>query len=336
MEQPSFDTWKSLFLFASAQGIFLSLLIASQKTKKWKPNYYLAATVLFFSVMMGYYVSYWTGFSKHLPGYFSLIQGFTYLISVSLLLYVQSHHKAISIKQASWHYLVFIVYIGLRVLKVQPANLIFPIFQCLHLSVYAIWIWTEAQKSKANTFLKVLTWAYALFALSFWVYYILVWTDKLTLEQDYFISLIISAVIYYIGYAGYQQNTALLPKYSSSVLPHSLSNEIINKLQQHFDLEKPYLSGDLKLSNVSNTLGFSTQQISQVINQQIGKSFTDFVNGYRVETAKVKLLTSNDKVEHIAYDSGFNNKVSFYQAFKKSTGLSPTQFRKQQQAQKEV
>jgi YesN/AraC family two-component response regulator len=60
-------------------------------------------------------------------------------------------------------------------------------------------------------------------------------------------------------------------------------------------------------------------------------SFTDFINSYRVEAAKCALLSQeNRKIIHVAYDTGFNNKVSFNNAFKKFTGLSPSQFRDRQ------
>ncbi|MGB0525728.1 MAG: helix-turn-helix domain-containing protein [Flammeovirgaceae bacterium] len=326
MEQPSFDTWESIFLFAAVQGIFLALTIVIQKAKKWQANYYLAATVLLFSIMLVYYVGYWTGYNQLLPRFLSAVEGFTLLISPTLLFYVKSFKKAQKPKALFIHFALFPIYVIFRFWAAWPWA---PLLQCLHLLVYSIWIWKESKPLQHRGLRRFLPWAYVMYTFSFWAYYVLVATGNLRVEYDYAISMLISIVIYYIGYVGYQQQSPLIPKYHNAALPNSLSNEIVSKLQHYFEKEQPYLSGELRLGNIAQQLGFSNQQVSQVINQELGKSFSDFVNEYRVAIAKEKLLQTQDKVEHIAFDSGFNNKVSFYQAFKKSTGVSPSQFRKQ-------
>ncbi len=60
----------------------------------------------------------------------------------------------------------------------------------------------------------------------------------------------------------------------------------------------------------------------------IGKSFFDFVNGYRIAEAKTLLSTTNESVLNITYDVGFNARSSFYNAFKRETGQTPTAYRK--------
>ena len=67
--------------------------------------------------------------------------------------------------------------------------------------------------------------------------------------------------------------------------------------------------------------------ISQVINELEEKHFSDYINTYRIEDAKKMLLASDHKIIHVAYDTGFNNKASFNNAFKKHTGMSPTQYK---------
>jgi AraC-like DNA-binding protein len=84
--------------------------------------------------------------------------------------------------------------------------------------------------------------------------------------------------------------------------------------------------------DVAEKLNVSTNNLSQIINEKLGKNFYDFVNEYRVETAKELLL--NPKKQHltllaIAFDSGFNSKSSFNNVFKKQTSLTPSEFKKQ-------
>ena len=70
--------------------------------------------------------------------------------------------------------------------------------------------------------------------------------------------------------------------------------------------------------------------VSQIINEQLSYNFNDFINSFRIEEAK-KMLNDpgmkNITVASIAYDSGFNTLSAFNTAFKKFTGLTPSQFR---------
>ena len=96
--------------------------------------------------------------------------------------------------------------------------------------------------------------------------------------------------------------------------------------------QKPYLDNELRLSHLADQLNTSPHHLSQVINEQLNQSFSDFINAYRVETAKQMLGDPREKqtyIINIAYASGFNNKTSFNKAFKEQTGMSPSQFRKQ-------
>nr|WP_262897095.1 helix-turn-helix domain-containing protein [Muricauda sp. CAU 1633] len=83
------------------------------------------------------------------------------------------------------------------------------------------------------------------------------------------------------------------------------------------------------MKTIAERLGTNSKYISQAINHKMGKSFTQWVNDYRVEEAKQRLLDpKNEKLtlEAIGNTSGFHTKSSFFSAFKKSTGLTPSQF----------
>ncbi len=99
------------------------------------------------------------------------------------------------------------------------------------------------------------------------------------------------------------------------------------------EAEKPYLDTELSPAKLAKSVGISSHQISQILNIEIGKSFYEFVNEYRFMEAKSRLQQS--KYSHltilaIAMDSGFNNKNTFNKVFKKHSGLTPSQFLKQQ------
>jgi AraC-like DNA-binding protein len=93
---------------------------------------------------------------------------------------------------------------------------------------------------------------------------------------------------------------------------------------------KPYLELGFTLALLADKLDISPLHLSQVINENLGKSYFDFVNEYRVQETK-KVLTSPEaerfSILGIALDAGFNSKSAFYTAFKKHAGMTPTQFK---------
>ncbi|MEZ0004805.1 AraC-like DNA-binding protein [Flavobacterium sp. 28YEA47A] len=96
--------------------------------------------------------------------------------------------------------------------------------------------------------------------------------------------------------------------------------------------EKIFLDNELSLPVLADKLKISIHDASYLINEVTGNNFYSYINSKRVEEAQRLLLS--DKSEElnmlgIAFASGFNSKTTFNTAFKKYTGLSPTQYLKQ-------
>lgn len=116
-------------------------------------------------------------------------------------------------------------------------------------------------------------------------------------------------------------------KYAKSSLTDS--SELFNEIHELLESEKLYLDCDLKLNSLSERLGKSVHHISQAINQNTQMSFPDFINSFRIEDAKKRLLEPKpDTIYTICLDVGFNSKTAFYSAFKKNTSQTPTEFKK--------
>lgn len=93
--------------------------------------------------------------------------------------------------------------------------------------------------------------------------------------------------------------------------------------------EKIYLENDLSLPKLAKKLDATSNETSFLINEIYKDNFYNFINKYRIEEAKILLLS--DKYNQlnilgIAFESGFNSKTTFNTAFKKYIGLSPTDF----------
>jgi len=119
-------------------------------------------------------------------------------------------------------------------------------------------------------------------------------------------------------------------KYATSPLTTETSMIAIKKLFALMEKEKLYLNNNLKLNDVANKMNLPMYFISQIINEQLGKNFYDFVNDFRVNEAKKRIADKNfDHITILAigFDSGFNSKTAFYSAFKKVTGVTPSVFK---------
>lgn len=127
-----------------------------------------------------------------------------------------------------------------------------------------------------------------------------------------------------------QKETVDKKKYAHSGISEALAGDLKNKVLQLMEEEKVYLDSDLKLKDLADRLGLSVPNTSQLINQNLHKDFNTFINEYRIDAA-IDLLESNASLtlQNVAYETGFNNNVTFYKAFKKYKGTSPSEYLKE-------
>lgn len=125
--------------------------------------------------------------------------------------------------------------------------------------------------------------------------------------------------------------TAVINKYKKSALTPELSDRILKRLNAVMDTDKPYLNNNLTLPELAKLVSTSPNYLSQVINEQLQMNFFDFVNCYRIETAKALMINPlpyTTTILEVAMEAAFNSKSAFYSAFKKQMGITPSQFKK--------
>ncbi|MGX1929058.1 helix-turn-helix domain-containing protein [Flagellimonas sp. 2504JD4-2] len=98
------------------------------------------------------------------------------------------------------------------------------------------------------------------------------------------------------------------------------------------DEEKLYLNSNLTLDILAKKVGTSRHELSNALNNALKRSFPELLNEIRIDHSKNILLEDKTRamsIEAIAYESGFNSLSTFYKNFKKSTGITPAEFREQ-------
>jgi len=120
-------------------------------------------------------------------------------------------------------------------------------------------------------------------------------------------------------------------KYQGISMEPQFAEICIKRLYHLMESERIYRESELTLQSLAKMLSIQPYQLSQLLNEKLERSFSDYVNYYRIEEAK-QILTGPKSQEMknttIAFDVGFNSMTAFYKAFKKYTGKTPSQFKK--------
>lgn len=150
----------------------------------------------------------------------------------------------------------------------------------------------------------------------------------------------LAVLVYYLGFAGYQQKDfeiSFLPEKRSAIsLDKQQIIAIKDKLLRAMNQEKVFLDAELNLQTLAKKIGVSETALSVVINNEFQKNFRNFINEQRIEEVKRKLNNTNYKhlsILGIALESGFNSEASFYRVFKTVTGQSPKDFMQKNNSQ---
>lgn len=146
-----------------------------------------------------------------------------------------------------------------------------------------------------------------------------------------------------LGYFGLRQRNVFInysePKaVSQPTNPHSKSlpdkkpdshKIFAERLLTYTKEQKPYLEPEITVSMLSKQLNVKPEFLSETLNNRLKQNFFDFINRYRIKEFKEKSIAKENShltIMGIAYDCGFNSKASFYRAFKKFEGISPTAY----------
>jgi AraC-like DNA-binding protein len=118
-------------------------------------------------------------------------------------------------------------------------------------------------------------------------------------------------------------------KYQSSSLSADKAKAYEERLQNFMMAEKPYLASKITIAELAQRMNMPVNHLSQLVNEQFNQNFFDFINNYRVKAFQ-QLVQERDLQQYtllaLAYEAGFNSKSSFNAIFKKTAGMTPSEY----------
>ncbi len=363
---PSFDTWTIVFLIAAVQGFFVALVLLRWRRGNRQANALLAAVLLLFALSMCEFVLYWTGYIIRFIHAANLTAQLPFLFGPLAWFYLRTIFEQKPLQGRDlWHFAAFLFATALfwpwlslgaaekQALTLNPkgfplsiaVQLVLQWGRVVHLLAYSAWnawyIIRQPRVGDTHRWAVLFNLFFAGFSLAYTSYFVLIRFPFFNIAWDYHISAAMTAFIYLIAYSGYAQPAVFdgfawsepeAPvKYRNSSLTPAASESLRRKLNDLMEQEHLYRDPELSLDALAARLEASKHHVSQVINEHLGVSFFEYVNQLRIEEAKQLLAETTRSDLHVieaAYAVGFNNKVSFNMAFKKATGMTPTEFRK--------
>jgi AraC-like DNA-binding protein len=122
---------------------------------------------------------------------------------------------------------------------------------------------------------------------------------------------------------------AIMPRKKKAAMNEEDTTERVEALNRLMNTDRLYTQPGLNEKSLAEALNLQSYQLSALLNDHLGKSFSEFINEHRIREAQRRLLdpqTANDTMFAIALDCGYNSEPVFYTNFKKHTGTTPKRF----------
>jgi AraC-like DNA-binding protein len=154
---------------------------------------------------------------------------------------------------------------------------------------------------------------------------------------DFLFSLYLTCIIYIISIRisfrslnHYFRNKQEM-KYANSTLGEEEKDAILQKIKQVVEEEEFYCHYTASIELVSKRIKVTKHNVSQVINELLGKSFFEYLAELRIDKSKSLLSDSRYEkltIDEISFMVGYNSRSAYNRVFKSLTGLTPTEYRK--------
>lgn len=338
-----------LFLVCSIQGIISSVFFIISGAKQNSIKFYWGILLFTFSTVLLSWVGFWTEYiftHRYLIGW-----GGTFIFLIGPSIYFLTHKKEVS-RKFLLHSIPFFLNILLLVWRVSagpkyylPDEVIAMIppvllsLKIIHMTIYGTLTFHYRYTREKLVFKEFDTAiaAFLAFYIGYMGYFITFYFIEYVQWIDFVIAGAMSIFFYYIVYKshlGFLKET-ITSKYSSSSLTLDDSNYIYNKVLDYLGSSNASTDPTFDLDKLSSEIKVPKYRISQTLSVN-NESFHDLINRKRVNEA-MDLLTSKSHdhftLEAIGETVGFKNRMSFYNYFKKETGITPGIYKQQKRSQ---
>ncbi|GAB3281135.1 hypothetical protein GCM10027347_56570 [Larkinella harenae] len=345
------NTSQEILFFFSALGAFnglvLGVFLLFFTQKKYLANYMLGALLLALSVRIG--KSVFLYFDGRLPKiYLQIGLSACFFIGPLLYFFVRSAVKPLEKVPKSWVGTIILLALVIITTGILFPYEAFPAYwnQYFAKIIYIQWFcfllasgWA-IRSLLANLFRR----DYRMKPAETWI--CMIFAGNAVIFLFYFTSLINAPFASYISGAiaftlilylmatllVYRKNTdALLLVLPDKPMPKKLNESDaqrwLTKLEKVMTEKAVYKNPDLKLHDLSNEIQISAHQLSALLNDHLGKNYTTYINEYRIAEA-CNRMTNEPRftLEAIGYEVGFNSKSTFFAAFKKIKGVTPSNY----------
>jgi AraC-like DNA-binding protein len=341
------DFGSKILFFFSALGAFNGLLLSAYfiffTPKKYLSNYLLGALLLVVSIRVGKSVVYY--FDNSLPKiYLQIGLSACFLIGPFLYFFIKSETAQIRKMPKLWLWLIaFWVGIIVVIGYIYPYQTFPQIWwHYIIYGIYTQWGFHVAfsgfllinilkrvfQKESIKPFEKWLLtiWGGVLILLLCYVWAILNITKGVYILGAVSFSLILYIVVFVLMYRKKTDDLSSfsIQKYVDKKLNVADAQLIITKLERVMEEKEIFKNPNLKLNDLAKEINVSGHQLSQLLNDNLDKNFTLFINEYRInEACKILSAKPNLTIEAIGDEVGFNSKSTFFATFKKIKGMTP-------------
>lgn len=384
--KPMLNGWSLFFFFSSVIGIFISLILQSQKNKDKIPNVLIALFVFFHSILIADLGLFSSNFRFQMSNSLFVSTTFSFLYGPLLYFYFKKTTTNYKFKVLDMLHLIPSVILLIYILPYYllspdeklhlmlnmnkyliPGGRFIFVSKAVSLSIYALLVFRIYKKQSSlleqrqdlKKWQNRISTIFSAYAISYVIYGLSVLRIIELPFLVYLQGVILSSLVLYVAYRAFTrpalflsisdepnietknlkeiqnrilQNNSQQDKYLKSGLTANYSLELKESLLYLLNDRKLFKTNNLTLEKLSIELETNRHNTSQVINEHFNMNFFELINKYRIEEAKLILegdFGSNRNIIDVAYEVGFNNKVTFNKSFKKETGLTPSQYRTQ-------
>lgn len=365
--KPKFDALPLFYLFASLLGLFIFVILNLKKGVNRVSTFLMSLFILLNALFILHLSLYLMNCQYYFPNtllfstvftllygpliyfYFKItainyklkwVDAFHLLPAIGLLVYISPFYVLSSIEK-------FVILFDQEDILTYEANFIIAA-KIISLALYGFLTFRIYNASKVKSEKKKFKLLWQRNIIAIYVTYVIAFIVYTTITSGFFDFpiffhlqiLVIVGLVFYVAYITYVQPEIFkgevklvdpigIFKYKSSALTPSFSLELKQELVSLLNDDKIYKENGISLDLLSEKLGTSRHNTSQVINEHFNMNFYELMNKYRIDEA-IELINNemdgNLNIIDIAYKVGFNNKVTFNKSFKKALSVTPSQY----------